>query len=240
MLSRTCAVTYAGGRGLRDAFTATFPRVPADRYVHVPNGYDANEEEQSPKPACRPSGSPFLLTFVGMYDGLHTPNLFLLGLARHVERHQTSASRLRARFIGYVPEASVELAARLGLGRHVEVYPPVEYRRSLEAMRSSDALLMTLPPLPFSTHWIPAKAYEYLRAGRPILAVVPPGAAADLVRRSPASLVVDPLDRDAIADCLHQLMHRDPGEYESPTDLGDCDRRHAAALFERTLRSCSG
>jgi glycosyltransferase involved in cell wall biosynthesis len=51
--------------------------------------------------------------------------------------------------------------------------------------------------------------FEYLAAGRPILAVVPPdGAAAELVRETGAGLVVAPDDVAGIRDALRELHAR--------------------------------
>ena len=53
------------------------------------------------------------------------------------------------------------------------------------------------------------KVFEYIAARRPILAVVPPdGAAADLIRRADAGVVVAPDDVDGIRGALLELEHR--------------------------------
>jgi glycosyltransferase involved in cell wall biosynthesis len=53
------------------------------------------------------------------------------------------------------------------------------------------------------------KVFEYIAAGRPILAVVPPdGAAADLIRETGAGVVVAPDDVDAIRAALVDLHAR--------------------------------
>jgi glycosyltransferase involved in cell wall biosynthesis len=55
------------------------------------------------------------------------------------------------------------------------------------------------------------KVYEYLAAGRPILAVVPPdGAAAELVRETGAGVVAAPDDVEGIRDALLELHRRHP------------------------------
>ena len=54
-----------------------------------------------------------------------------------------------------------------------------------------------------------AKVFEYLAAGRPILAVVPPdGQAAELVRETGAGVVVAPGDVEGIAAALRDLEAR--------------------------------
>jgi glycosyltransferase involved in cell wall biosynthesis len=50
------------------------------------------------------------------------------------------------------------------------------------------------------------KVFEYLAAERPILAVVPPeGAAADLIRKTGAGVVVAPDDVDGMTAALREL-----------------------------------
>ena len=53
------------------------------------------------------------------------------------------------------------------------------------------------------------KVFEYLAAGRPILAVVPPdGAAAELIRETDAGVVVAPDDVEGIRGALEDLHAR--------------------------------
>ena len=87
------------------------------------------------------------------------------------------------------------------------------------------------------------KIYEYLAAGRPILAAVPPeGAAADLVRDAGAGLVAAPDDSEAIHAALNELVERwrtgKLADVELPPKLiGEIDRkermREIAELIER-------
>jgi glycosyltransferase involved in cell wall biosynthesis len=53
------------------------------------------------------------------------------------------------------------------------------------------------------------KVFEYLAAGRPILAVVPPdGAAAELIRETEAGMVVAPDDVEGMSVALERLHTR--------------------------------
>jgi glycosyltransferase involved in cell wall biosynthesis len=45
---------------------------------------------------------------------------------------------------------------------------------------------------------VPAKLFEYLRVGRPVLAVVPDGATAEILRDTGGGWVVDPADASAL------------------------------------------
>jgi glycosyltransferase involved in cell wall biosynthesis len=113
-----------------------------------------------------------------------------------------------ARFVGRLRPADRDWAEGLGLGDRLELLPYVPRRRALELQRDSDALLLLVADAGGRGTGAPSgKIFDYLAAGRPILAAVPPeGAAAALIRETDAGLVVSPDDvgglRDALAD-LH-------------------------------------
>jgi glycosyltransferase involved in cell wall biosynthesis len=70
------------------------------------------------------------------------------------------------------------------------------------------------------------KVFEYLAAGRPILAVVPPdGAAADLVRETGAGIVVAPDDGAGIRAALEDLHDRFVNGDLAPVELSEEMRR---------------
>jgi glycosyltransferase involved in cell wall biosynthesis len=76
--------------------------------------------------------------------------------------------------------------------------------------RDSEALLLLVPDAGGRGKGVlSGKVYEYLAAGRPILAVVPPdGAAAELVRETGAGIVAAPDDVEGIRDALLELHGR--------------------------------
>jgi glycosyltransferase involved in cell wall biosynthesis len=49
---------------------------------------------------------------------------------------------------------------------------------------------------------VPAKLFEYLRAGRPVLALVPEGATAEILRDTGGGWSVDPADGNGLRDAL--------------------------------------
>ncbi len=104
-----------------------------------------------------------------------------------------------ARFVGDFRSSDREWAA--GIADRIELIPYAPHRRSLELQRDSEALLLLIPEAGGRGRGVlSGKVFEYLAAGRPILAVVPPdGAAAELLRETGAGVVVAPDDVDGIA-----------------------------------------
>jgi glycosyltransferase involved in cell wall biosynthesis len=76
--------------------------------------------------------------------------------------------------------------------------------------RDSEALLLLLPDVGERGRDVPSgKLFEYLAAGRPILAAVPPdGAAAELIREANAGIVTAPDDAEAIRAAIDELVGR--------------------------------
>jgi glycosyltransferase involved in cell wall biosynthesis len=80
------------------------------------------------------------------------------------------------------------------------------------------------------------KIFEYLAAGRPILAAVPPdGEAAELIRETGAGVVVAPDDVDGIAAALTDLEQRWRQGTLAPVELS-VEQRARLSRRERAVR----
>ncbi|MEM6810154.1 MAG: glycosyltransferase, partial [Pseudomonadota bacterium] len=117
----------------------------------------------------------------------------------------------------------------------VTLEPGVPYRDALQEMLKADGLLIFQSS--GCNHQIPAKAYEYLRAGRPILSLTDSaGDTAQLLQRNGQSAMADLLDKDDIKSAIRAFV---PGlrasEGATDTDVSRYSRRgqtaHLAALF---------
>ncbi|MGH3134099.1 MAG: hypothetical protein ACRDNY_10250, partial [Gaiellaceae bacterium] len=115
-----------------------------------------------------------------------------------------------ARFVGDFRAADREWAEQLGLGDRLELVPYAPRAEALRLQRDSEALLLLVPDAGGRGKGVlSGKVFEYLAAGRPILAVVPPdGAAAQLIRETGAGVVVAPGDVDGIRAALQELHAR--------------------------------
>ena len=83
------------------------------------------------------------------------------------------AATLRIRFRAPLHSDLLErLAAQTGTSSLIEILPAVPYREALREMMRSDSLLVMQGAN--CNDQIPAKLYEYFRAGRPILGLADP------------------------------------------------------------------
>jgi glycosyltransferase involved in cell wall biosynthesis len=167
--------------------------------VTIPNGSDFDDYEgMVHRPVQR-----FRVTHTGSFFGARTAQPFLEALRR-------SDPAVVVRFVGDFRRAELERAEEQGLGDRIELPGYVSRRKSMEFQRDSEALLLLLPDVGDRNKDVPsAKLYEYLAAGRPILALVPEdGTAASIVRETRMGIVAPPDDAAAIEAALAELVRQ--------------------------------
>ncbi len=97
------------------------------------------------------------------------------------------------------------LARRHGVEALVELLPPIPYRAALDEMLRADGLLVLQASN--CNEQIPAKLYEYLRAGRPIVALTDPaGDTAGVVRDAGLDTIARLDSADDIAALLERFV----------------------------------
>jgi glycosyltransferase involved in cell wall biosynthesis len=188
---------------------------PKGDVVVIPNGCDFDDfAGLAYHPADR-----FRITHTGSFFGKRDPRPFLRAL-------DASGLDVLARFVGDFRSSDREWAAELGLGDRLELIPYAPRAEALELQRDSEALLLLVPEAGGRGRGVlSGKVFEYLAAGRPILAAVPPdGAAAELIRETGAGVVAAPDDEEALAAALVELHGRFVNGGLGDVELSDEDR----------------
>ncbi|MEZ4651467.1 MAG: glycosyltransferase [Candidatus Eisenbacteria bacterium] len=131
---------------------------------------------------------------------------YLRGLRIFLERNG-EAETARTLFLGGHYDADVDRVEAAGLSPFVEFSPSCPHHESVAALLRARVLLLLEQDSERGELILPGKIFEYLRAGRPILAVVPnDGAAAQLIRSMDAGWVADPSRPETVAEGLERLL----------------------------------
>jgi hypothetical protein len=164
------------------------------------NGFDADElppETEGPSP-----GLPLTLLYAGsLYGNKRDPSPLLQALAA------MGATADQVRMIFHVDEAQRihRLEAALKIGNAVEINGLIARERVLALQQGADVLVLLRWEDPSEDSVIPGKLFEYIGAGRPILAVGrPTGEVAEIIRRDGLGLVST--DPGAIAAWLRAAI----------------------------------
>jgi glycosyltransferase involved in cell wall biosynthesis len=213
----------------------------------IENGYDEESftglaEDAASRLPLNPGALTLLHSGI-VYPSERDPSALFAALDRLVAGGTLRRDELRLRFRAPGHEALLRtLAARHHLEDLVEILPPIPYRAALAEMMRADGLLVLQAAN--CNEQIPAKLYEYLRAGRPIVALTDPnGDTAGALRRAGIEAIAR-LDAEApIAELLARFVgdlraHRVHGP--DPAAVAGGSRREAARSLAALLDGTAG
>jgi hypothetical protein len=183
---------------LLDEMRARYPHVPAGKFTCVPNGFDpALFSGFRPRPHA---GSACVVTYVGTVYSTTSARYYLDALDALPEHIR---SRVETRFVGRIAgDEQIYLRNRKSKVMEVGFVPQAE---ALRLMEETDLLLVTM----LDSTATSGKIYEYLPAGKPILAVAVEGELPKLIRETGTGWCVDPQDQAGLRALLGRLF--DPG-----------------------------
>lgn len=223
-----------------------YPDLPPSRFQTIMNGFD--EADFGTPNVWNPHGRRALtLLHAGGINPQYRDPAPLLHAIRTAANHGLlDASKLRLRLLGPGTYGhSAELARALeetGLAEQVEVVRRQPYGDALAAMQEADVCLL-LQASADTVGLIPAKLFEYLRSGVPVLALVYPGASADLLSEIGGGWSVDPRDEKALVGTLAQIYASwSAGELHAHAAAADLlaryDRRNLTRQLARLFDEC--
>lgn len=184
-------------------------RLPAPaRSVVVEAGYDGRRFSPTPRRPWR-IDRPFVVTHTGSLFGVQHPGAFVDAINSLVEEGAIPSDQIIARFVGNLWEGAEHL--RRAKFR-VETRSLVPHEEIPELLAESDLLLVSLSAEAECV--VPNKLYEYMAAGRPILAIVPDvNPVTRMIRETKTGVAVDPADRGMVrAALLAHFMGKVPYE----------------------------
>jgi glycosyltransferase involved in cell wall biosynthesis len=191
-----CVIANTAGN--RDALLARFG-LAKDRVRVVTNGFDDAMLDAAPEASDQAD-----LTYVGeVYPGMMDRYVAAVAMMRE----RGGAVPTLATYGDIDPREWRRLEAA-GLAASVERRGVVSHEDSLRAMRAARALLLLLPDRESWRTCVPSKLYPYLAARRPVLALVPEGDAASLVRHANAGEALTDPDAGATAAAISRFFER--------------------------------
>ncbi|MDK2972499.1 MAG: hypothetical protein PWP23_2254 [Candidatus Sumerlaeota bacterium] len=237
---------YGERRVARDATAITTVSPPITRHLQamrtpqslpaetIFNGFEPGEWES----ARAESGSaqplnPGLITllYAGTFFGRRRPDLFFGALRILLRRHPHWRERLRVRMRCALDDRSLGLIEKWDLLDVVRLHPPVSFAEIVREQLRADACLLILEHGPGADIMVSQKVFEYLAAGRPVFALVPEGAAAEVLAATGGATVETSRNVQAAAKSLLRFLQAVEDARHPAPDPGQ------VAAFDRSAQA---
>lgn len=143
-----------------------------EKFRTITNGFDPDDFTHV-RSSAKLRTDRFVLAYVGRFDLSQTPESWFTALRAFGETLGELRDKFVLRIVGHVNKTAQAKLHATGIRCEIQGYLP--HRDAIAAMCDADALLLCSPKGNNGETIIPAKMFEYLATGRPILTVGPAG-----------------------------------------------------------------
>ncbi|MBS0346445.1 MAG: glycosyltransferase [Proteobacteria bacterium] len=242
-LIKHCTHAIFTTTGTRDMYAERYPDKPANCWAVIENGFDEDnfrDAESGLDTSSRlgPAGQMVLIHSGLLYPEERDPKPFFAAL-----RDMKNAGEISPDSLHVILRATGsddyyhKLLSEHRIDDIVSIQPTIAYRSALQEMMRADGLLLLQGAS--CNKQIPAKLYEYARAGKPIIALTDfDGSTAALMKKLDVPWVADIADASAIRRLLNEAIRLwQARQLEGvPRALSDtCSRRARTAELAQLL-----
>ncbi|RMF59874.1 MAG: glycosyltransferase [Calditrichaeota bacterium] len=190
--------------GVKEDLLSRHPHLRDARWSLLPNGFDPEDFPPKTKNEC--VRDRLILTYSGSLYGPRNPEYLIRALEAMQQNGTPALEHLRLRLVGRVGQPILDRIDSSPVRELFEFKPYMSHQASLALLQESDVLLLIIDDVPASRGILTGKLFEYIGAGKPILALAPDGEAADLIRAHGLGRVVHPKNVSEIRDALAELI----------------------------------
>lgn len=190
---------------ITEDFRTRYGDVDPLKFQTLTNGYDPSD---FPPMEIQPPHDPgrFTITYAGTLFGTRSPIGFFRGVRLLLQKEPRWRGVLRLRFLGSMIEPHRRALYKAGLSDITTVENYLPHEDAIRAMCAADALLLLVSSAPGNHIMLTQKVFEYAAARRPILGLVPEGAARDFLNELNEGEVAAAEDVRGIARAIRRML----------------------------------
>ncbi|MCP4153728.1 MAG: glycosyltransferase, partial [bacterium] len=185
-------------------FNDTYPGINAKS---VGNGFDADDFKGLPGTGTTFDPDKFNILHAGRFslsDNAISPEAFFQAVRELVEKRPELKDKLQVHLVGELSRGELDAIEDLLKINVVKYYGMVKRKLCLAYQKEADLLLSITQPTRRST--VSSKIFEYLCAGKPILALTHETGAAAIVKQTGTGWVIHPENKNKIRELLETLV----------------------------------
>src|SRR4030067_1115375 len=152
----------------------------------------------------------FTIGYLGAFNRINDPTPFLQALSELSQEITEFKNQVKFVQVGMFLDFNLhELVKKFGLENMADLKGYLSHKESLKQLSSASILLLITTDSPGAEVLTTGKIFEYFRAGKPILGVLPPsGAAASLIKETKAGVIVSPKNILGIKQILKDYFRK--------------------------------
>jgi len=192
-------------RFARKLFLNKYKNIKKEKVIVIPNQYDP---EDFAKQENVTASKVFTVVHTGSFYGIRSSETFLKTL-RMLKDQEGFGEKIKVKLIGTVNYKLRRLISKYRLEDIVETIDTIPHKNVLHHLRAADILLLIDAPTDEPSPFLPLKLVEYIRVGKPILAITPlEGASGDIVRSTKTGITISPNDINGIKDGIKRFYQQ--------------------------------
>lgn len=222
---------------IRQRFAADNPQLPASKFVTITNGFEPTEHRQKPRDGVRR-----LILHLGSIYGARRIDVFCQALQVLIENGSIDRQDTRVVFLGDVEPHLIAAAERaaptLFADKMVTFQSRLPWEEAQKLLWAADVHLIVQGKY---TMQVPAKFFECLQTGSPILGIADEGALSEVIHATASGLWAKSDNLGQIADSLKRVLSMPPQSSEEVHRKTERFYwRSIATQFAEVIHSVSG
>ena len=188
-----------------------FEEMGARNISVIPNGFDPDDFEApgEKKQTGSLTDQKFSLTHIGTIVPSRNPYSLWQVLSELVKENQDMANDLLVRLVGAADFSVHRSVEETNLGSWVQISDYVPHQEAVGLLKKSQVLLLLINDTPNAKGILTGKFFEYMNAGRPILAIGPKDGEADhILQETGTGQLIDFKDRDELKKIILDYYHK--------------------------------
>jgi glycosyltransferase involved in cell wall biosynthesis len=200
------------GEGYRRKYAARL----GDKVRPILNGYDPDDF----KPENAVTYDKFTIVYIGSLYGRRNPGLFIRAVSNFLKKNEHVRNDFKVSFIGIKAEGLKREIEKLQIADVVELIGFLPQSKAYNYLFGAHVLLMILGFDKRGVGVIPAKLFEYLPTGRPILALIPDGETAQILRDENAGTIITSEDVEKVEEAIAKYYNEYKANAQNPIKPG--------------------
>ena len=171
-----------------------------ENFVFIPNGYD-EEDFKGLDMSVKPHNDKLTMVYTGALYGRRKPDVFFRALKELKDEGKIEGSKIMVELIGnYHKDKLQSQIDSYGLTDSFNIVGYVPHNVCIEHQVAADVLVLIEGSGRGANAFYTGKIFEYMNTNRPVLAILPEGCAADLVKESNIGIVANTDDVNKIKE----------------------------------------